>query len=62
MERPFEELLTETEIKMLSEHYIDGYDISEVAQRNNKSVAAVYKAFQRLKVKLRKNMGGAGNE
>lgn len=24
VERPFEELLTETEIKMLSEHYIDG--------------------------------------
>lgn len=61
-ERPFEDILTETELKMLSEHYIDGYDIAEVAQRNNKSVAAVYKSFQRLKVKLGKRKVGADDE
>lgn len=63
-DKPFSEILDSQEIKMLSEHYIDGYDISYVAMRNGKSTASVYKMFQRLKVKLRKyiDSGGGGNE
>ncbi len=53
-------VLTKHELKMLSEHYIDGYDIAYVAEKNGKSTAAVYKMFQRLKVKLKKytDLGG----
>ncbi|MBR1591737.1 MAG: sigma-70 family RNA polymerase sigma factor [Ruminococcus sp.] len=50
---PFEEILKPNELKMLTEHYVDGYDISEVAEKNGKSAASVYKMFQRLKLKLK---------
>lgn len=57
-DRPFGEILNSQELKMLSEHYIDGYDISYIAQQNGKSTAAIYKMFQRLKVKLKKHISG----
>ncbi|MCM1506646.1 MAG: sigma-70 family RNA polymerase sigma factor [Ruminococcus flavefaciens] len=60
-EKPFAEILDSQEIKMLSEHYIDGYDISYVAEKNGKSVPAVYKMFQRLKVKLKKYADTGGD-
>lgn len=57
-DRPFGEILDSKELAMLSEHYIDGYDISYIARKNGKSTAAVYKMFQRLKVKLKKYKSG----
>lgn len=60
-EKPFSEILNDKEIEMLSAHYIDGYDISYIAKKNGKSTAAVYKMFQRLKVKLKKHISGGGS-
>lgn len=54
-------VLKEQELKMLSEHYLDGYDIAYVAEKNGKSTAAVYKMFQRLKVRLEKYIGSGGD-
>ena len=51
---PFGEILKPHELKMLTEHYIDGYDIGQVAEKNGKSTESVYKMFQRLKLKLKK--------
>jgi DNA-directed RNA polymerase specialized sigma24 family protein len=47
---------------MLTEHYIDGYDIQQVALKNGKSTASVYKMFQRLKAKLKKHYSDGGDE
>ncbi len=54
-------VLKEQELKMLCEHYLYGYDIADVAKKNGKSTASVYKMFQRLKVKLRKYIGSGGD-
>ena len=59
---PFDKILKPDELKMLTEHYIDGYDIQQVAEKNGKSSAAVYKMFQRLKLKLKKYYYGGGEE
>lgn len=58
--KPFGELLDSNELQMLSEYYIDGYDISYIATKNGKSTAAVYKMFQRLRVRLKKYISGGG--
>ena len=59
---PFEKILKANELKMLTEHYIDGYDIQQVALKNGKSTASVYKMFQRLKAKLKKHYSDGGDE
>lgn len=53
-DEPFEKLLTAEEVGILSAHYIDGFDIKTLSDRSGRSAEAIYKQFQRLKVKILK--------
>ena len=61
VEMPFEGILTEEETAMLTEHYINGYTIAEVAEKRKKTPAAIYKTFQRIKERLLRNVYHRGD-
>ena len=56
LDPPFEGILTEEETAMLTEHYIEGRTIAEIAEKRGRTAAAVYKEFQRIKKRLSGNI------